>query len=162
MPFLAAGLVMLMAQSIAQMGLPVQGLTSADLHRTFNEVHNGHAHEAIDIMAPRGTSVHAAVSGTIRKLFLSKPGGNTIYEFDEASEFCYYYAHLDRYAEGVHEGMRVTRGDVIAYVGSTGNADSRSPHLHFALFELGPKREWWKGKPIDPYPNLVEALRNSK
>jgi murein DD-endopeptidase MepM/ murein hydrolase activator NlpD len=58
--------------------------------------------------------------------------------------------------------MRVKRGDIIAYVGSTGNADPRRPHLHFAVFELGPKREWWKGKPIDPYTSLVEALRNSQ
>ena len=162
MRFLAAGLVMWMTQSIVQMELPVQGLTLADLHDTFNEVHNGHAHEAVDIMAPRGTPVHAVVSGTVRKLFLSKPGGNTLYEFDEASELCYYYAHLDRYADGVHEGMRVKRGDIIAYVGSTGNADSRRPHLHFAVFELDPKREWWKGKPIDPYTDLVDALRNSR
>src|SRR5580704_3879092 len=162
MRFLAAGLVLWMAQSIVQMGLPVQGLALADLHHTFNEIHNGHAHEAIDIMAPRGTPVHAAVSGTVRKLFLSKPGGITIYEFDEASELCYYYAHLDRYADGVHEGMGVKRGDIIAYVGSTGNADPRTPHLHFAVFELGPEREWWKGTPIDPYPYLVEALRNSR
>lgn len=160
MRLLAAGLVMWMAQSVVQMGLPVQGLTLADLHATFNEVHNGHAHEAIDIVAARGTPVRAAVSGTVRKLFLSKPGGNTIYEFDEASEFSYYYAHLDRYADGVHEGMRVERGDIIGYVGSTGNADSRTPHLHFAVFELGPKREWWKGTPIDPYPYLVAALRS--
>src|SRR5437870_2502454 len=112
---LAAGLVMWMAQSMAQMGLPVQGLTLADVHSTFSEIHNGHAHEAIDIMAPRGTPVRAVVSGTVRKLFLSKPGGNTIYEFDEASDLCYYYAHLDRYANGVHEGMHVKRGDIIAY-----------------------------------------------
>jgi len=162
MRLLAAGLAMWMAQSSVRMGLPVEGLALADLHRTFNEVHSGHAHEAIDIMAPRGTPVLAAVSGTVRKLFLSKPGGNTIYEFDEANELCYYYAHLDRYADGLHEGTRVKRGDIIAYVGSTGNADPRSPHLHFAVFELGTKREWWKGKPIDPYPNLVEALNNHK
>ena len=161
MQFLAAGLAMWIAQSTVQIGLPIQGIKLADLHDTFNEVHNGHAHEAVDIMAPRGTPVHAAVSGTIRKLFLSKPGGNTIYEFDESGGHCYYYAHLDRYAEGLREGTRVKRGDVIAYVGSTGNADPRTPHLHFAVFELGPNREWWKGKPIDPYLNLVEALRNS-
>ena len=162
MRFLAAGLAMWIAQSIMQMGLPLEGLRLADLHDTFNEIHNGHAHEAVDIMAPRGTPVHAAVSGTIRKLFLSKPGGNTIYEFDEGGEHCYYYAHLDRYAQGLREGMRVERGDIIAYVGSTGNADPRTPHLHFAIFELGPEREWWKGKAIDPYPGLVEALKNSK
>jgi peptidoglycan LD-endopeptidase LytH len=160
MRFPSVGLALWMAQSIVQMGLPVQGLTLADLHDAFNETHNGHAHEAIDIMAPRGTPVHAAVSGTVRKLFVSKQGGNTIYEFDEASEFCFYYAHLDRYAEGVLEGMRVRRGDIIAYVGSTGNANRVRPHLHFAVFKLGPKREWWKGKPIDPYASLVEALRN--
>jgi murein DD-endopeptidase MepM/ murein hydrolase activator NlpD len=162
MRFLAAGLAMWIAQSIVPMGLPLQGLKLADLHNTFNEVHNGHAHEAVDIMASRGTPVHAAVSGTIRKLFLSKPGGNTIYEFDGAGEHCYYYAHLDRYAEGLREGMRVERGDIMAYVGSTGNADPRAPHLHFAVFELGPKQEWWKGKPIDPSLSLFEDLKNSK
>src|SRR5262249_17709253 len=161
MRLLVAGLVIGMTQSLGQMGLPVQGIEREDLRNTFNAVHNGHPHKAIDIMAPRGTPVHAAVSGMVRKLFISKPGGNTIYEFDEAGELCYYYAHLDRYAAGLREGMRVRRGDIIPYVGSRGNADARSPHLHFAVFELGPKREWWKGKPIDPYPHLVEALRNS-
>src|SRR5580704_13991292 len=162
MRFLAAGLVLWMAQSIVQMGLPVQGLALADLHHTFNEIHNGHAHEAIDIMAPRGTPVHAAVSGTVRKLFLSKPGGITIYEFDEASELCYYYAHLDRYADGVHEGMSVKPGDVIGFVGSTGNAAENAPHLHFAIFELGPEKQWSKGKAVNPYPSLVEAVKRSK
>src|SRR5690349_8807622 len=108
-----------------------------------------------------GASI-STVSGTIRKFFLSKPGGNTVYEFDEAGEYCYSYAHLDHYAQGLHEGMRMKRGDIIAYVGTTGNADPRTPHLHFAVFELGPKREWWKGKPINPYPNLVGALKKSK
>ncbi len=103
----------------------------------FQEVHNGHPHDAIDILEPRGTPVHAVVSGTVRKLFLSKPGGNTIYEFDEMGVYCYYYAHLDGYAEGLQEGMRVERGDLIGFVGSTGNADSRTPHLHFAILEFG-------------------------
>ena len=162
MRFLGAALAMWLAQSSAQMGLPIEGLRVSDLHSTFNEIHNTHAHEAIDILARRGTPVHAVVSGTIRKLFLSKAGGNTIYEFDEAGERCYYYAHLDRYAAGVSDGMPVKRGDVIAYVGSTGNADSGAPHLHFAVFELGPKREWWKGTPVDPYADLVEAVGNSR
>ncbi len=158
---LAAALAMWMAQSIGPIGWPLEGLKPSDLRDTYDEVHNGHAHEAIDIMAPRGTPVRAAVSGTIRKLFLSKPGGNTVYQFDEASEYSYYYAHLDRYAERLREGMHVERGDIIGYVGSTGNADSRSPHLHFAVFKLGPQREWWKGEPINPYLNLLQALRDS-
>lgn len=156
----AAALMMWLAQSLGHIGSPLEGLKLSDLHDTFSDVHNGHAHEAIDIMAPRGTPVHAVVPGTIRKLFLSKAGGITIYEFDEAGQYCYYYAHLDRYADGLQDGVRVARGDIIGYVGSTGDADPRAPHLHFAVFELGPEREWWKGKAIDPYSNLVEAVKD--
>ena len=141
---------------------PISGLALANLQDTFEEVHNGHQHEAIDILEPRGTPVHAVVSGTIRKLFLSKPGGNTIYQFDEMGVYCYYYAHLDGYAKGLREGMRVERGDVIGFVGSTGNADARTPHLHFAIFELGSERLWWKGKAVNPYPGLVDAVKRAK
>ena len=155
---LAAGFAVLLAQSLVPMAPPISGLTLADVRDGFGDVHNGHAHEAVDLMAPLGTPVHAVVAGTIRKLFLSKPGGNTIYEFDEAGERSYYYAHLQRYADGLHEGMHVERGEIIGFVGATGNADPRAPHLHFAVFELGPKREWWKGTPIDPYASLVAAL----
>ena len=150
------------SSSILDMSPPIRGLTLTDLRDMFLQVHNGHPHEAIDILEPRGTPVHAVESGTIQKLFLSKPGGNTIYEFDERGVYCYYYAHLDRYAEGLREGMRVERGDVIGFVGSTGNADPRTPHLHFAIFELGPERLWWKGKAIDPYPGLVAAVKRAK
>ncbi len=148
--------------SILDMTPPIRGLTLADLRDMFQEVHNGHPHEAIDIIESRGTPVHAVVSGTVRKLFLSKPGGNTVYEFDEMEVYCYYYAHLDRYAEGLREGTRVERGDIIGFVGSTGNANPRAPHLHFAIFELGPEKLWWKGKAIDPYPGLVAAVKRAK
>jgi murein DD-endopeptidase MepM/ murein hydrolase activator NlpD len=141
---------------------PIRGLSLADLRDSFAEVHNGHPHEAIDIAEPRGTPVLAVVSGTVRKLFLSKPGGNTIYQFDETGVYCYYYAHLDGYAKGLHEGLHVARGDVIGFVGSTGNADPRAPHLHFAIFELGPEKVWWKGKAVNPYPGLAEAVKRAK
>lgn len=158
----AAALAAAALPSLDQMAPPLRGLTVADLHDTFAETHNGHAHEAIDLMAPRGTPVMAAVPGTIRKLFLSKPGGNTIYEFDDDAVYCYYYAHLDRYAGGIREGMHVERGEVIGYVGSTGNADPSAPHLHFAVFELGPEKQWWKGQAINPYAALVEAVKRAK
>jgi peptidoglycan LD-endopeptidase LytH len=158
----ASLLALCSSSSILDMSPPIRGLTVADLRDMFAEIHNGHPHEAIDILEPKGTKVYAVVSGTIRKLFVSKPGGNTIYEFDGAEEYCYYYAHLDRYAEGLREGARVERGDVIGFVGSTGNADPRAPHLHFAIFELGPEREWWKGKAVDPYPALVAAVKRAK
>jgi peptidoglycan LD-endopeptidase LytH len=148
--------------SILEMTPPISKLALADLRDTFEEAHNGSRHEAIDILEPRGTPVHAVVSGTIRKLFLSNRGGSTIYQFDEMGVYCYYYAHLDRYVEGLREGMRVERGHVIGFVGSTGNADARTPHLHFAIFELGPEKLWWKGKAIDPYPCLVDAVKRAK
>jgi murein DD-endopeptidase MepM/ murein hydrolase activator NlpD len=148
--------------SILDMTPPISGLALADLRDTFEEVHNGHRHEAIDIMEPRGTPVHAVVSGSIRKLFLSKPGGNTIYQFDEMGVYCYYYAHLDGYANGLREGMRIERGDIIGFVGSTGDADARAPHLHFEIHELGPDRLWWKGKAVNPYPGLVDAVKGLK
>ena len=109
------------------------------------------AHEAVDILAPRGTPVHAVESGTIEKLFLSRQGGITAYQFDRSKRFCYYYAHLERYAPGLREKQAVSQGDVIGYVGTTGNAPPNTPHLHFAIFELTPDKHWWQGKPIDPW-----------
>jgi murein DD-endopeptidase MepM/ murein hydrolase activator NlpD len=124
-----------------------------DLRDTFSDARGAsRAHEALDIMAPRHMPVRAVEDGRIQKLFTSKPGGLTIYEFDPTETFTYYYAHLDRYAEDLHEGQMVKRGDVIGYVGSTGNASPDAPHLHFAIFRLTPERQWWKGEPINPYP----------
>jgi murein DD-endopeptidase MepM/ murein hydrolase activator NlpD len=138
---------------------PIQGLKALELHDSFNELHNGYRHQAIDIMQARGTPVHAVIDGIIRKLFWSKAGGNTIYEFDGSGNYCYYYAHLDRYADNLYEGKKVSRSEVIGYVGSTGDAASNAPHLHFAIYRLGSDKRWWKGTPVDPYPILVQVLR---
>jgi murein DD-endopeptidase MepM/ murein hydrolase activator NlpD len=137
--------------------LPVQGVQAAQLRDTFAEARDGGArpHDALDIMAPRGTPVLAAVDGSVEKLFTSVPGGLTIYEFDRSRTHAYYYAHLDRYADGLAEGQALRRGDVIGYVGSTGNAAANAPHLHFAIFVLGPEKHWWQGTAIDPYPLLA-------
>lgn len=136
--------------------LPVQGVKRGDLRDTYSDARGSGAHEALDIMAPRHTPVVAVEDGRIEKLFTSKAGGLTIYQFDPTKTFTYYYAHLDRYADGLHEGQAVRRGDVIGYVGSTGNASPDAPHLHFAIFRLTPERQWWKGEPINPYPILSE------
>ncbi len=140
-------------------GMPIEGLTPRDLRDSFDEIHGGHRHEAIDILEPRGTPILAVDDGTIRKLFHSVPGGITIYQFDASETLCYYYAHLDRYADGLAEGQRVGRGDRIGYVGTSGNAPPETPHLHFAIYRLGPEKNWWQGVAIDPYPLLINGKR---
>jgi murein DD-endopeptidase MepM/ murein hydrolase activator NlpD len=137
---------------------PVEGLKAKDLFDSFDEMRGKSKHEAIDIMKPRGTPVRAVVDGVIAKLFLSKPGGNTIYLFDNVGVFCYYYAHLDGYAAKLAEGQHVTRGEVIGYVGSSGNANPIAPHLHFTIFALGPDKRWWHGTPINAYPYLLQMV----
>jgi murein DD-endopeptidase MepM/ murein hydrolase activator NlpD len=136
--------------------IPVEGIRPEQLSDTYNERRGGtRAHEALDIMAPRGTPVRAVADSRIVKLFDSKPGGLTIYAFDPTQPLAYYYAHLDRYAAGITEGTQVKQGEVIGYVGTTGNANPNAPHLHFAIFKLGPEKRWWQGTPVNPFPYLV-------
>lgn len=135
--------------------VPLDGVSAASLRDTFNEGRPGHTHEAIDILAPRGTPVYAVDDGRLVRLFNSVPGGLTVYQFDPQGQLAYYYAHLDRYAPGLKEGAVVRRGELLGYVGSTGNASPDAPHLHFAVFRLGPEKQWWKGSPVNPF----EALR---
>lgn len=140
---------------------PIAGLKASDLHDSFNEIHHGHRHEAIDIMKPYGTPVHAVVDGTIRKLFLSRAGGTTIYQFDTSGNYCYYYAHLGRYANGLHEGASVKGGQILGYTGTSGNAAADAPQLHLAIMRVGPDKRWWQGMAIDPYPVLLSFLERS-
>jgi murein DD-endopeptidase MepM/ murein hydrolase activator NlpD len=134
--------------------LPVRGVQGRELYDSFNETRAGGRHEAIDILAPRNTPVIAAEDGMVARLFTSKAGGLTIYQFDPTSTYCYYYAHLERYASNLEEGLEVRRGEVIGYVGTSGNAPQNTPHLHFAIFKLTDKKQWWQGTPIDPYAVL--------
>ena len=143
------------ANSAGALVIPVQGVQAAKLVDTFTQSRGaGRLHDAIDIMAARGTPVLAVADGRVAKLFNSKPGGNTVYQFDRAEKLAYYYAHLDRYADGLVEGKMLKRGEVLGYVGSTGNASPDAPHLHFAVFVLGPEKKWWQGTAVNPYPLL--------
>jgi peptidoglycan LD-endopeptidase LytH len=140
--------------------IPVEGADASKIVDTFSSARSGDKwHEATDIMAPRGTPVLAAAKGTIVKLFLSHAGGNTIYQFDPTRTWCYYYAHLDHYAAGLTQGATVRQGQVIGYVGSTGDASPSAPHLHFAINKLGPEKQWWKGTAVNPYPVLMRHAR---
>lgn len=143
---------------LAERGLlvPVQGIQPNKLQDTFDDARGGgeRVHQAMDIMAPEGTPVLAIEDGKIEKLFESKQGGLTIYQFDPTGTYAYYYAHLQRYADNLKEGQGVRKGQVIGYVGVTGNANPEGPHLHFAIYRLTPEKQWWKGDPINPFSVL--------
>jgi peptidoglycan LD-endopeptidase LytH len=140
--------------------LPIDGMNVDAVKGGFVERRGHRPHEAVDILAPRNTPVHAVQNGTIARLFTSKQGGLTIYQFDPSGRLVYYYAHLEHYADNLHEGDPVTQGQVIGYVGTSGNAPPNTPHLHFAVMQLGDDHRWWKGQAIDPYP-LLKGKANS-
>ena len=139
------------ALSATGLRMPIDDISIESFKGGFSERRGSRPHEAVDIVVPRGTPVHAVQDGTIAKLFFSKAGGTTIYQFDADGRLCYYYAHLERYADGLHDGQHVSQGEVIGYVGTSGNAPPGTPHLHFAIFELNADRKWWQGRPLDPY-----------
>ncbi|WP_462114010.1 M23 family metallopeptidase [Lysobacter xanthus] len=144
--------------TIAASGLviPVAGVRPAQLVDTYTQSRGeGRVHEAIDIMAPAGTPVVAAVDGPVAKLFTSVRGGITVYQFDTTGTRVYYYAHLQGYAPGLAQGQVLKQGQLLGYVGSTGDASPEGPHLHFSVGDLGPEKQWSKSTPVNPYPLLA-------
>jgi hypothetical protein len=135
--------------------VPVEGVVAAQLRDTYSEARSGHTHEALDIIAPRGTPVLVAIDGKLTKLHNSVAGGLMVYAADAADRFIFMYGHLDRYADDLKEGMALQRGQVIGYVGTTGNAPAGTPHLHFAVARGTPSVAWWKGTPVNPYSLFV-------
>lgn len=136
--------------------IPVAGVSASQLRDTFYEGRSeGRQHEALDIMAAAGTPVLAVADGKIARLFQSAKGGITLYQADSSGLYYYYYAHLQGYAEGISEGQDLRRGDVIAYVGDTGNAGTGNFHLHFAISKPLAPGKWSGGTPINPYPFFV-------
>ena len=139
--------------------IPVPGVKASELRDTFNELRGGgtRKHEALDIMAPRGTPVLSASAGRILKLHNSVDGGLMVYAADASNRFVLLYGHLDHYADGMREGLPLRQGDVIGYVGTTGNAAEDAPHLHFAIAHPRDVKLWWTGQAIDPRPLLQQA-----
>lgn len=138
--------------------IPVLNVRASDLSDTFTQARGDGArlHEALDIMAPVGTTVRAAGSGRVEKLYRSRAGGNTIYVRTSDGSTIHYYAHLDDYAEGLKEGQRIRRGQRLGTVGSSGNADDETPHLHFAILQTTADAEWWEpANAVNPYPLLT-------
>lgn len=138
----------LRARSLA---LPVAGVTVDELRDSFADPRSGHIHQALDIVAPRGTRVVAVDDGLVHKLHSSARGGLTVYQFDRSQSYCYMYSHLDRYAPGLREGDVLRKGSLVGYVGTTGNAPPDVPHLHLEIVELTPARVWCRGRPVNPF-----------
>jgi murein DD-endopeptidase MepM/ murein hydrolase activator NlpD len=149
------------AATLASMRLliPVQGVRADELRDTFTDARSeGRVHDAIDIMAPRNAPVLAAADGRVVKLFRSEKGGITIYQLAAADEhIVFYYAHLERYADGLAEGRVARRGETLAYVGDTGNAAPGNTHLHFQIYRVADPKHFWTGENINPYPILRSA-----
>jgi murein DD-endopeptidase MepM/ murein hydrolase activator NlpD len=159
---MAVGMVLLAFRSrVPETGrgtllLPVQGVNAEQLTDSFLDPRETYRrHRAIDIMAPWGTPVIASDDGVIRRMTESDRGGLGIYQVDSQSRRCYYYGHLARYAFGLEEGSIVARGDLLGFVGDTGNASENAPHLHFAAYELKDDGSCFAGTPLNPFTLLV-------
>ncbi len=146
-----------------QLLVPVAGVLAENIPDTyFAEREGKRVHQAVDIVAPRGTPVLAAVAGHVLKMHRNSLGGITLYLLDDASEFIFYYAHLDRYRSGIAEGQHVARGDTVAFVGTTGNASPDTPHLHFQMLRAAADLKWFGGTPVDPRPLFARQQSSAR
>ena len=147
----------------ASLAIPVRGIGPEQLRDSYNDARSGgRTHNAIDIMAPQGSPVVAATDGVIHRLRTGGLGGITIYQIGQDGATLYYYAHLQRYAAGLREGLPIARGQVVAYVGDTGNAGAGNYHLHFSVSRLSDPRRWWQGENVNPYPMLAGVASRSR
>jgi murein DD-endopeptidase MepM/ murein hydrolase activator NlpD len=160
---IAKPVALVTAQDLPELIPPVERLKVSELSDSFLTRRGNIVHQAIDIMRPLGDPLVAVTDGVIRKVGVNPLGGLTVYLVDAAGRYCYYYAHLSGYSEGLAEGQAVRQGDVIGYVGDTGNARGGPPHLHFQITKIR-NENWWTGPVVNPDPLLkkaaLEALRD--
>ena len=145
------------ATAVAHLSLlfPVPGVDTMRLDDSFDAPREGgRRHNAIDIMAPRGTPILSVQDGRVLRLSTNANGGITLYATDLEEHFVFYYAHLERYHPSMYTGRPLLRGDTLGYVGTSGNAPKDTPHLHFQLMRMPPDNKFWNGEPINPYPLL--------
>ncbi|CAN5418857.1 hypothetical protein BH23ACI1_BH23ACI1_08050 [soil metagenome] len=142
---LRSGTFTISQDTTAALSFPVDGRTSAAVQSFFRDARDGgrREHHGIDIFAPRDTPVHAAAGGVVSQVGTNNLGGNVVWLWDARRGHSHYYAHLA--SQAVSTGQVVQAGEVIGYVGNTGNARTTAPHLHFGIYARG------EG-PIDPLP----------
>lgn len=141
------------SSDMPELASPLGNLAPRELQDSFYYRRpDGIIHYAIDIFRPIGEPLFAAVDGTIERLDPNPLGGNVVYIVDEERRFRFYYAHLSSHAPGLVAGMPIKRGELIGYVGDTGNAKGTQPHLHFQICNLA-------GSLVNPYPLLLDLAR---
>lgn len=134
-----------------EMLFPVPGVSPMSMTDSFHDARGERVHHAVDIMAPRNSEVVAVADGAIARMMTSAAGGIAVYQWNQDRTLVYYYAHLEGYVKGLAEGQTVARGQVLGYVGTTGNAPANTPHLHFAISRVDKKGRWWGGAPVNPF-----------
>jgi murein DD-endopeptidase MepM/ murein hydrolase activator NlpD len=146
---LRAGPFRIAQATVASLAFPVRGISPRASHGPFGTPRDAgrRRHEGIDIFAPRGTPVVAAADGWITGSTTNRLGGNVVWLWSPSRRVALYYAHLDRHA--VSRGERVQEGDVLGYVGTTGNARGTPPHLHFGIYATGDGA-------VDPAPFVID------
>lgn len=134
----------------ATLRFPVEGVTPRAVGSTFGAPRDEgrRPHEGIDIFAPRGTPVLAAADGWVTAQTTNPLGGNVVWVWSLRPRLALYYAHLDRHA--VSPGEHVSTGDILGYVGNTGNAAGTTPHLHFGIYAP-------PDGAVDPLPYVCDA-----
>jgi peptidoglycan LD-endopeptidase LytH len=152
-----------MAGSSDHLIIPVAGVHPSDLRDSYGEPRTGgRRHEGIDIFAPDGTQVLAAAAGIIVGRESSPRGGISIYKRDLDERTVYFYGHLQGYRADLKEGDLVRQGDVIAYVGQTGNVPAGSPHLHFSVHVVTDPNNWWHGRNLNPCDLLPCGVQDER
>lgn len=134
--------------------VPVEGVRPDQIRDSFLDARDGQrTHLATDIMAPRGTPVLSVSAGRVIRMAQNALGGITVHTLDESGKFVFYYAHLERYSDAVTVGLELKPGDVLGYVGTSGNAPPQTPHLHFQAMKIQRgNKPWWSGTPVDVRP----------
>lgn len=137
--------------------IPVEGVNADALRDSWGAPRGERRHGGIDIPAEANTPVVSAADARVIRVHRSRAGGLAVYAIDPGGSWLFYYAHLASFAPGIEPGRRLSRGEPIGYVGSSGNASSELPHLHFAIERLPADGNWREAEGVNPYPLLVEG-----
>lgn len=122
------------APSPVSLPVPVEGVRAKQIADTFGAPRGtDRTHQGVDIFATRGTPIRSATRGVVVDVSDGGLGGRQVWVLGPGRER-HYYAHLDDWATGLSAGQAIQAGDVLGFVGTTGNARGTPPHLHYGIY----------------------------